>query len=161
MQKCFIVLFVIKKQYIFQNKGDSERISSTLHGNNMDSEEEEEEEDDDQEEKNEDNAKEEEDKEDANVHKSECKKSIPYEDEMDDNTTNDDKSCIMESVNQETRKPNVTDDKKRKKDNKTEKSKNIKRQYDQDVHSEDYSTWVPPRDQSGDGRTNLNDKYGY
>lgn len=163
-----IVLFMIKKRYVFQNKGDSERDSSTLYSNNMDNEEEEEEEDDDQEDKNEDNIKEkgnEEDEEDANVHKSEFKKSIPYKDETESNNSmkTDDKPCIMRSVDQETRKQNVNvaDDKKRKKDSKSEKMKGIKKQYDQDVHSEDYSTWVPPQDQSGDGRTNLNDKYGY
>lgn len=29
------------------------------------------------------------------------------------------------------------------------------------VSSEKYSTWVPPQNQSGDGSTTLNDKYGY
>lgn len=29
------------------------------------------------------------------------------------------------------------------------------------VDTEKYSTWVPPQGQSGDGSTNLNDKYGY
>lgn len=29
------------------------------------------------------------------------------------------------------------------------------------VDQEKYSTWVPPKNQSGDGSTNLNDKYGY
>lgn len=123
-----------------------------------------EEEDDDKEEENEDNVREKEEEEDADVHKSECKKStFKDETELNDSTKTDDKPCIMRNVNQETRKQNanIADDKKRKKDSKSEKRKNIKKQYDQDVHSEDYSTWIPPKDQSGDGRTNLNDKYGY
>ncbi|KAH0550544.1 kanadaptin [Cotesia glomerata] len=33
--------------------------------------------------------------------------------------------------------------------------------YDEEIHSEDYSTWVPPSNQTGDGRTSLNDKFGY
>ncbi|CAK9796831.1 SLC4A1AP [Anthophora plagiata] len=32
---------------------------------------------------------------------------------------------------------------------------------DQDVYADNYSTWVPPRDQAGDGKTSLNEKYGY
>ncbi|XP_065346068.1 kanadaptin [Cloeon dipterum] len=40
----------------------------------------------------------------------------------------------------------------------TEKSK-VKTHYDDE--SGDYSTWVPPKDQKGDGRTKLNDKLGY
>lgn len=158
-----MVLFTIFKNYIFQNKGDSVKDSSTLYNNNMDDDEEEEEEVDDEEEEN-DNVEEKGNEEDANVHKSECKKSIPHKDETEsnDNMKTDDKP-YMRSIDQETRKQNVNaaDDKKRKKDSKSEKSKNIKKQYDQDVHSEDYSTWVPPQNQSGDGRTNLNDKYGY
>lgn len=56
---------------------------------------------------------------------------------------------------------NMGDDKKQK-DRKSEKSsKSIKKHYDQDVHSDDYSTWLPPQDQTGDGKTSLNDKYGY
>jgi len=56
---------------------------------------------------------------------------------------------------------NIAYDKKQKKNKKFEKSKYSKRQYDQDTHSDDYSMWLPPQNQSGDGRTNLNDKYGY
>lgn len=162
---CFIILFTkqFKKQYVFQNEGESKRDSSTL-SSNMDNEEEEEEEEDDEEEENEDKVKEKEDEEDTNVRESECKKSIPCKDETaesNNSTTIDDKPCITK--NQETRKQNVNvaNDKRRKKDSKVEKVKSIKKQYDQDVHSEDYSTWLPPQNQSGDGRTNLNDKYGY
>lgn len=65
------------------------------------------------------------------------------------------------SQDMEKSKLNVGDDKKQK-DRKSEKSsKGIKKHYDQDVHSDDYSTWLPPQDQTGDGRTSLNDKYGY
>ncbi|CAL7952580.1 unnamed protein product [Xylocopa violacea] len=32
---------------------------------------------------------------------------------------------------------------------------------DQDVYAENYSTWIPPQDQAGDGKTSLNEKYGY
>ncbi|KYM75883.1 Kanadaptin [Atta colombica] len=140
----------------YYNKSDS--ANSSLYA--MDNEEGEEEDDDEQEENKKNNVIiKEGEEEDASVYKSECKKSMSYEDETksSDSIKTDDKSNT--SINQETRKQNVAE--KRKKDSKSEKRKNMKKQYDQDVHSEDYSTWVPPQDQSGDGRTNLNDKYGY
>lgn len=32
---------------------------------------------------------------------------------------------------------------------------------DQDMYADNYSTWIPPQDQAGDGKTSLNEKYGY
>nr|XP_034187012.1 kanadaptin [Osmia lignaria] len=33
--------------------------------------------------------------------------------------------------------------------------------YDQDIYTDNYSMWVPPQNQAGDGKTSLNEKYGY
>ena len=33
--------------------------------------------------------------------------------------------------------------------------------YESSLNDDKYATWVPPENQSGDGRTSLNDKYGY
>ncbi|XP_029679516.1 kanadaptin isoform X2 [Formica exsecta] len=143
-----------KKHFEKKNKDDFAKVQlSTSDSNNtMDNVEEEEDE-----EENEDNVKE----------KIECDitKPTPCKDETksQDCTRINDKQCTLRGVDTETdeRNANVVDDKKRRRDKKSEKSKIMKKQYDQDIHSEDYSTWIPPQDQSGDGRTTLNDKYGY
>ncbi|XP_050453381.1 kanadaptin [Cataglyphis hispanica] len=142
-----------KKHFEAKNKDEFVRVQlATSDSNNMDNVEEEEDE-----EENEDNMKE---KIESDITKSSsCKDEIKSQ----DCTRTNDELCILRGVDMETeeRNANIVDDKKRRKDKKSEKSKIMKKQYDQDIHSEDYSTWIPPQDQSGDGRTTLNDKYGY
>ncbi|EGI64939.1 PREDICTED: kanadaptin [Acromyrmex echinatior] len=157
-----------RRRKLFEANNKSDPANSSLYTMDNEEGEEEEEVEEEEEEDDDDDDEQEENKknnviikeEDASVYKSECKKSTSYEDETksSDSIKTDDKP-IIKNINQEMKKQNVVE--KRKKDSKSEKWKNMKKLYDQDVHSEDYSTWVPPQDQSGDGRTNLNDKYGY
>lgn len=96
---------------------------------------------------------------------SECKKSkdeVKSQDKTKRNVEPTSAPSTILNKNIERSKPNAGDDNKQQKDRKSEKSsKGIKRHYDQDEYSDDYSTWLPPQNQTGDGRTNLNDKYGY
>ena len=67
--------------------------------------------------------------------------------------------------------PKIKPKKRRpKKHNKTEDDKdtyedntddNVKVPGDYDISDPKYATWLPPSGQTGDGRTSLNDKYGY
>ncbi|XP_019768741.1 kanadaptin isoform X2 [Dendroctonus ponderosae] len=80
-------------------------------------------------------------------------------------------SRLSEEINEpDTREEEPADDQADKK-----KKKNLKRiehrthraemekqkGYVEDASKEDYNMWVPPTDQSGDGRTKLNEKFGY
>lgn len=44
---------------------------------------------------------------------------------------------------------------------KAKKKTDVLPKYSYDEHSKDYAMWLPPSTQSGDGKTNLNEKFGY
>lgn len=62
---------------------------------------------------------------------------------------------------------NLDENKKKKKNQRRihQKQEKVEQErqkgYVEDASRENYCMWVPPNDQSGDGKTNLNDKYGY
>lgn len=63
---------------------------------------------------------------------------------------------------------NTTEDAIKKKKNqrriqqRQEKAEIEKRKgYAEDAKKEDYNMWVPPKDQTGDGKTKLNERFGY
>lgn len=72
-----------------------------------------------------------------------------------------------ESDDEDTETTQNIDSKKRKKNIKRIKQRQEKEEiekkklYEEDALKEDYNMWVPPQNQSGDGRTSLNDKFGY
>jgi len=78
-----------------------------------------------------------------------------------------DKAEPTPTVNEEENSDKTTEHRKRKLpeidqndvDPTTKKKRKKKQHYDED--SQNYSTWVPPAGQTGDGRTPLNEKFGY
>lgn len=57
--------------------------------------------------------------------------------------------------------PKKTQNEQKEKKHYENKKKNTLKDYPKEGFSDDYNMWVPPTDQTGDGRTSLNDKLGY
>lgn len=73
-------------------------------------------------------------------------------------------SCQMESSKQPAESPGTSQVKPASKTKKVKKSHGNRKKVDiEDVNEREdqYVGWVPPENQSGDGRSSLNDKYGY
>ncbi|XP_050509875.1 kanadaptin [Diabrotica virgifera virgifera] len=72
-----------------------------------------------------------------------------------------------DSLNESTEVESSSDQRKKKRNQRRIHQRQGKQEqekqkgYEDDASRENYSMWVPPSGQSGDGRTNLNDKYGY
>ena len=57
--------------------------------------------------------------------------------------------------------PKVKNSKKKNNESKTDKKAQQNSYEEMSEHDERYTAWMPPKNQTGDGRTSLNDRYGY
>ncbi|CAH1283512.1 unnamed protein product [Diabrotica balteata] len=106
----------------------------------------------------------------SNIEPVSCNPLIPKSPEKRVNMDVSDENLKDEesdSLNENTEVESFTDQRKKKRNQRRIHQRQGKQEqekqkgYEDDASRENYSMWVPPSGQSGDGRTNLNDKYGY
>ncbi|XP_072391326.1 uncharacterized protein ZK632.2 [Diabrotica undecimpunctata] len=106
----------------------------------------------------------------SNIEPVSCNPSISESSEKTVNIDVSDENLKDEepdSLNENTEVESSTDQRKKKRNQRRIHQRHGKQEqekqkgYEDDASRENYSMWVPPSGQSGDGRTNLNDKYGY
>ena len=76
-------------------------------------------------------------------------------------TISDQGSVNKETASKPSDKPKKAPKKKAKKTTPQNATLSENVQWDDDIHDENFVNWTPPVGQSGDGRTKLNEKFGY